>query len=332
MIRFFIHPKLQDPTHKNYKKALIYTWAMFIVGLFLIPYALYFLIAYPEDGIKNLTNVLFGGLFISALLIGRYTNRIDYAISFVALISYPPIMITLYTTGGLYSVEVVWIFVCLIAHSIFINYRVGIVGGIIVVLFYTFLYSIERYDSEKSVMFKNYILTHSSLNNYLTLSFVTLLVMALLVSFSRALTSANKKIDDLSKDKIINLERVLAEKTNELSSIRQSLAKDFHDEMGNKLASISILAQAIALKTKERVNSEETTAMLNSINIHAKELYEGTKDFIWSIDFKHDYVNELYSYLREFGENFFSKLNLNFLAKHELQEEHMIRIDPFVGR
>lgn len=332
MIRFLIHPQFQDPTHKEYKKALIYTWAMFIIGLFLLPYCIYFWFAYPEDTTKNLTNIVFGGLFIFGVFLGKYARKLEYVIAFIALISYPPIMISIYNTGGIYSVEVVWIFVCLISQSIFIDYRVGIAGGVLMVFFYWYLFATEYFNPEKSFIYKTHVLSHSSLNNYLTLTFVTILILVLLTTFARALTAANQKIEELSKDKISSLERVLAEKTQELSVIRQSLAKDFHDEMGNKLASISILSQAIALNKDDSITNDETKKMLNNINVHAKELYEGTKDFIWSIDFKHDYIFELYIYLREFGESFFSKLNINFLAETSISEEEPVRIDPIVGR
>ena len=332
MIRFFIHSELQDPSHKDYKKALIYTWAMFVIALFLIPYCIYFWFAYPEDLTKNLTNVVFGSLFIFGSCLGRFTRKLEYVIAFIALISYPPIMISIYNTGGIYSVEVVWIFVCLISQSIFINYRIGIAGGILVLCFYLYLFSCEYFHPETTLLYKQYIVSHSSVNNYLTLTFVTILVLVLLGTFSRALSAANKKIEELSKDKINSLERMLEEKTNELSIIRQSLAKDFHDEMGNKLASISILSQAIALKNEDNLASETTKQMLHNINIHAKELYEGTKDFIWSIDFKHDYIFELYIYLREFGESFFSKLNINFSSESFIPGDKSIRIDPIAAR
>jgi signal transduction histidine kinase len=332
MIRFFIHPELQEPTHKDYKKALVYTWAMFVIGMFLIPYFLYFWIVYPDDTIKNLTNLIFGGIFIAGVYAGKYVRKIIYIIGFIAFISYPPIMISIYHTGGIYSVEVVWIFVCLISQTIFIDYRVGIIGGGFSILFYSYLFYVEHTIPEKNTAYKEYILSHSSINNYLTLTFVSILVLALLITFARSLTAANKKIEELSKDKIQSLENMLEEKTKELSLIRQSLAKDFHDEMGNKLASISILAQAIALNKNDTITTEETKKMLQNINVHAKELYEGTKDFIWSIDFKHDYIFELYIYLREFGESFFSKININFLSESSIPESNVIRIDPIVGR
>ncbi|WP_299248680.1 ATP-binding protein [uncultured Cytophaga sp.] len=332
MLRFLIHPTLQNPSHPDYKKALIYTWAMCTIGAFLIPYFIYFWVAYPEDTIKNSTNLIFGGLFIAGIYLGRYVQKIIYIIGFIALISYPPIMISIYHTGGIYSVEVVWIFVCLISQTIFIDYRVGIIGGIFSIIFYTYLFYIEHAIPEKEARYKEYILSHSNINNFLTLTFVTVLILSLLITFARSLTAANKKIEELSKDKIQSLENMLEEKTTELSLIRQSLAKDFHDEMGNKLASISILSQAIALQNVDSNATPETKEMLHSINIHAKELYEGTKDFIWSIDFKHDYVLELYIYLREFGESFFSKININFLSECSIPEETIMRIDPIVGR
>lgn len=66
---------------------------------------------------------------------------------------------------------------------------------------------------------------------------------------------------------------------------------------------------------------DEIKGMLYSINFYVRDLYEGIKDFIWVIDFKYDYIFELYIYLREFGEFFFNKLNINFLSEIIFEKE-----------
>lgn len=87
---------------------------MFVIGLFLLLYCFYFWIYYLEDIVKNLINVIFIGLFVVGILLGRFFFKLDYVIIFVVLIFYLFIMISIYYIGGIYFVEVVWIFVCLI--------------------------------------------------------------------------------------------------------------------------------------------------------------------------------------------------------------------------
>lgn len=117
-------------------------------------------------------------------------------------------------------------------------------------------------------------------------------------------------------------QRILMEK--QLAEVRNQIARDFHDEMGNKLASITVLSNLIGFKL---VNPKPDIAeLLDKIEQSSKQLYRGTKDFIWSIDTKSDNVMELFTYLRDFGESFYQPLEIDFyvetnnLEQFEVQE------------
>lgn len=332
MLQYFIHPKLRDPAHQDYKKARIYTWAVLVMGAFLIPYCIYFWIRYPDDTIKNLTNLVFTGLFLFGILLGRLSSNFKNVTIFIAIISYPPIMISVYNTGGIYSVDIIWLFICLCTQCIFLNYRIGIVAAVAVTFYYLYLYYEDSTNVLANNPFKGYILSHNSTHNLFTLIFVTFLLVALLSTFSRTLAITNKKLDELSKEKIDMLEQRLLEKTNELSLVRQTLAKDFHDEMGNKLASISLLSQSVGLKISEEMPPEEISRLLATIEKRSKELYEGTKDFIWSIDLKSDYTDELFIYLRDFGEVFFEPLEISFYSNYQTLASVPGRLSATAGR
>ncbi|WP_428224368.1 ligand-binding sensor domain-containing protein [Flavobacterium sp.] len=89
----------------------------------------------------------------------------------------------------------------------------------------------------------------------------------------------------------------------ELKEVRENVAQDFHDELGNKLAGITVLSALM----KEDVSNKDSKKFQQISRIHkdSEELYYGIKDFIWSIDSKNDDLNELVFYLKDFGDELF---------------------------
>ncbi|MCW5909760.1 MAG: hypothetical protein KIT62_01740 [Cyclobacteriaceae bacterium] len=96
--------------------------------------------------------------------------------------------------------------------------------------------------------------------------------------------------------------------------LKKQMAMDFHDEMGNRLA--SMLTQASLLKNKHP--SGEFYAVFDFFERTAHAIFHGTKDFIWSIDVKSNNLKEAISYLRDFGANYFEKNGINFHVSSEI--------------
>lgn len=92
--------------------------------------------------------------------------------------------------------------------------------------------------------------------------------------------------------------------------MRRELAKDFHDELGNHLASIISLLQV--LKVKATTIPESLNTQFASLDRHAQELFFGTKDFIASIDPQHETLEWTILYLRDFGEQLYSGTSIAF--------------------
>lgn len=103
--------------------------------------------------------------------------------------------------------------------------------------------------------------------------------------------------------------------TKEIEKVREKVAQDFHDEMGNNLASISVLSQIIQNKLGEQTNG--IGSLLTKIDTASKNLFYGTRDFIWAIDPKNDNVQEVYFNLKDFGEELFENTGVTFLANFE---------------
>lgn len=111
-------------------------------------------------------------------------------------------------------------------------------------------------------------------------------------------------------DKVLTVERIRSE---ELVKVRKKMARDFHDNMGNQLASITVFANLINLKLKDK--SKEIDELLQNIEKHTKSLFNGTKDFIWSIDPESDNLSEIFTYIKDFGEELYENVPIDFYSE-----------------
>ena len=108
----------------------------------------------------------------------------------------------------------------------------------------------------------------------------------------------------------IPIEKIRIKETEEL---RVTMARDFHDEMGNKLASIIVLVSTLELLLKDK--SLEIKKALKRIESDSKSLFSGTKTFIWSIDPKSDSLYEILNYIIHFGSDLYENTQKGFLVK-----------------
>ena len=124
-------------------------------------------------------------------------------------------------------------------------------------------------------------------------------------------------------NRVLAMEQMRKQETEEL---RVTMAQDFHDEMGNKLASIIVLGSTLDLLLKDK--SEEVKKALDRIEEDSKSLFSGTKTFIWSIDPKSDSLFEIFNYIIHFGSDLFEHTRSEFVIKHHPEERLMQCIMP----
>lgn len=80
--------------------------------------------------------------------------------------------------------------------------------------------------------------------------------------------------------------------------------------MGNKLASIASISQNLALNPDQEFENVKTG--LTKINNLSKEVYSGTKDFIWVLNMPQNNAFEIYMFLQDFGEKLFDNSGTDF--------------------
>jgi signal transduction histidine kinase len=110
----------------------------------------------------------------------------------------------------------------------------------------------------------------------------------------------------------------------ESARLRRQMAMDFHDEMGNKLASVLAYSSSLKLVSANKENHE----LFDYFEKNAAAIYYGTKDFIWSIDVESNNLLEVITYLRDFGANFFEKHGIDFLVENDILNETFNRTLP----
>ena len=119
--------------------------------------------------------------------------------------------------------------------------------------------------------------------------------------------------------RILTIEKIRSE---EMVKVRKRMARDFHDNMGNQLASITVFTNLINMKLKNR--TPEIDELLKKIEKHTKSLFNGTKDFIWSIDPESDNLSEVFTYIKDFGEELFAKTDIIFYSDaDDLESDHI---------
>lgn len=129
-------------------------------------------------------------------------------------------------------------------------------------------------------------------------------------------------IDQLQKVKRRNLtlkEAITRQQhlEEELSEVRSNIAQDFHDELGNKLARISLISN-MAL-TEVSPENPKLMRQIQQIENDTNSLYKGTKDFIFSLKDNSNDLEELVTYLSDFGEDLFANTSIKFLVQKDIE-------------
>ncbi len=115
-----------------------------------------------------------------------------------------------------------------------------------------------------------------------------------------------------------------------MAILRQQIANDFHDEMGNKLASITLNSTILALQAKDNSELSNTIAKIENTS---KELYQHSRDFIWSIDSKSDELQEIFIYLKDFSQDFLESLSINLIIAGNIFElKNKLVLSAYSGR
>lgn len=137
---------------------------------------------------------------------------------------------------------------------------------------------------------------------------VTLIIFLLFFFYNRYLV----------KIRIEEYDRMEQLKDLEIQRLRTEMAEDFHDEMGNHLASIISLTNVLKINLNNSDNGIENHKILKRIQDSTRYLFKGTREFIWSLDPENDNLKEVLIYIRDYGLNYFFGTSIQFKADDDL--------------
>jgi signal transduction histidine kinase/ligand-binding sensor domain-containing protein len=114
----------------------------------------------------------------------------------------------------------------------------------------------------------------------------------------------------LHKRKLRHIRAIEHMKREEKQKIRQQTAEDFHDDMGNKLTRITVLSEILTATISDKETDQKK--IVSQIKQNAEDVYNGTKDILWSLDPKSDNLYEILIHIRQFGTELFQDTDVEF--------------------
>ncbi len=296
-----IHPSLQSDK-------LLFTKAKTL--LILLLFFLFVLVVYS-------TSFIFQGILFNTKAVLNYIGVIVVASCLIMLRQSTnilcPLRILNYTglaliTGGVYwsggfaSNDVLWYLVAAISSLLFIGKVDGIVATILSLGAIVFFYIV---DVRGIVDFPSDPLTSSIHYRFANTIIITLILFFLVWVLVRNNHRLHKIIQEVQG-----------------SQIRESISQDFHDELGNKLASVVHISKRL----KNYKTDEERGVMLAIIEKESQQIYDNFRDFIWVNEPNSIVVSALFMYLTDFNQQFFAyeKVKVEgrlFPYNHAIDEE-----------
>ena len=130
--------------------------------------------------------------------------------------------------------------------------------------------------------------------------------------------------------KIEYIQQIEQIRKDENEKVRKAAALDLHDEFGNGLTRISMLIEMIKLQISNE--NSEAQKLLDVISQNSGRLYQGTKDFIWSINPGKDNMYEIIIRIKDYADEVFYGTNINFKLSGLDENLKELKQTPTAGR
>ncbi len=113
------------------------------------------------------------------------------------------------------------------------------------------------------------------------------------------------------KEKILQLEKETA-----VEKERNRIAQDMHDDLGSELTQIAIQSEIVKRKINQQ---EEAIVQLDNISNSSRTLIDNLQDIIWMLNTKHDQLESIALYIREYATKYFEQSGINVSFKYPAQ-------------
>ena len=244
-------------------------------------------------------------LVLVTLMSVKYFGHYRVPMTFTAIITYLIIYGWIKPSGLIYSSNMSILHMYLLA-AIWADKRYGWLAifsnlGLFFFIYYQTLNSRLNLDLERSLGSPLYALTMHCL--------ITIFFGGFLAYLQMDQERDQMKIRGLQERKISLLDEAVKKRTDQLNTMRETIATDFHDETGNMLSAIT--RQASLLRNKLG-GVHEADAIVESIIRNSNALYASSKDFLWHLNHDSDNPQELLNYLTGYGQVYYNQFDIAF--------------------
>ncbi|MDW3652315.1 MAG: two-component regulator propeller domain-containing protein [Bacteroidia bacterium] len=112
------------------------------------------------------------------------------------------------------------------------------------------------------------------------------------------------------------LARIERIKVEEREQLRARTSQDFHDEAGNNLTKLSLYT---GLSKRSAQDNPDLQEYLQKMEENLQELGSGIRDFIWTLDPRHDSLHATLDRIRDFASSLFEHTDIEFHFDNQLQ-------------
>lgn len=123
-------------------------------------------------------------------------------------------------------------------------------------------------------------------------------------------------------NKRLEKQRIELEKKQAVEKERNRISRDMHDDLGSGLTTIAILSEVVKKQISDPVKAKES---LEKIAVSSRDLIDNLQDIIWVLNPKNDTLENLSSYIREYGLKFFEpfSVDLEFSYPDQFIKTHL---------
>ena len=116
---------------------------------------------------------------------------------------------------------------------------------------------------------------------------------------------------------------------DEYDRVRRRTSEDFHDELGNKLTRITVLADILESRIEFKAEAAPLVAQIKS---HVGSLYEGTREVLWSLTPENDNLQGMVRHIREIGTELFHGTQVSFHFSDNLDNAGAVSLNGEYSR
>ncbi|MBK7938729.1 MAG: hypothetical protein IPJ82_17310 [Lewinellaceae bacterium] len=126
------------------------------------------------------------------------------------------------------------------------------------------------------------------------------------------------------RQRVQQIRQVEKAKTEEREQFRKRIARDFHDEAGNKITKLTLLGAVIRNRAGGDAGLQQLITQLEN---NIQDLRSGMRDFIWSLDPDNDNLYDTLSRLRDFANDLFEHSEICFSVEGLSENLRHISLD-----